>query len=142
MQVNQQFYAPTSSYYGQQQQMTTTTGQTSQSTQSYAATQAGGASTSGTAQTSQTSISDMLAAASERVLERCGLEYDETAGMYYDANSALYYDQVHTILYRMLWEGESLIIFSLSRYMYVVLWGQVYMYMYLMYSKLVKVVTH
>jgi hypothetical protein len=36
----------------------------------------------------------MLAAASERVLERCGLEYDETAGMYYDANSALFYDQV------------------------------------------------
>lgn len=36
----------------------------------------------------------MLAAASERVLERCGLEYDEMAGMYYDANSALYYDQV------------------------------------------------
>ena len=37
----------------------------------------------------------MLAAASERVLERCGLEYDDTAGMYYDANSALYYDQVY-----------------------------------------------
>ena len=91
MQVNQQFYAPTSSYYGQQQQSTATTGQ---STQSYAATQVDGASTSRTGQTSQTSISDMLAAASERVLERCGLEYDETAGMYYDANSALYYDQV------------------------------------------------
>ena len=87
--MNQQFYAPTSSYYGQQQATTTaTTGQTSQS---YAV---GEASTSGAGQTSQTSISDMLAAASERVLERCGLEYDETAGMYYDANSALYYDQV------------------------------------------------
>ena len=91
-QVNQQFYAPTTSYYGQQQATTTaTTGQTSQSSQSYAV---GEASTSGAGQTSQTSISDMLAAASERVLERCGLEYDETAGMYYDANSALYYDQV------------------------------------------------
>ena len=56
----------------------------------------GEASTCGAGQTSQTSISDMLAAASERVLERCGLEYDETAGMYYDANSALYYDQVYT----------------------------------------------
>ena len=94
-QVNQQFYAPTSSYYGQQQQTTAaTTGQTSQTSQSYAAAQMGGVSTSGTGQTSQTNISDMLAAASERVLERCGLEYDETAGMYYDANSALYYDQV------------------------------------------------
>ena len=37
---------------------------------------------------------DMFAAASERVLERCGLEYDAVAGMYYDANSAPYYDQV------------------------------------------------
>ena len=95
-QVNQQFYAPTSSYYGQQQ-ATATTGQTSLSNQAYAAaqsTQVGGASTSRTGQTSQTSISDMLAAASEQVLERCGLEYDEMAGMYYDANSALYYDQV------------------------------------------------
>ena len=89
-QVNQQFYAPTSSYYGQQQ-AAATTGQTSQSNQAYAATQA---STSRSGQTSQASISDMLAAASERVLERCGLEYDEMAGMYYDANSALYYDQV------------------------------------------------
>ena len=90
--MNQQFYAPTSSYYGQQQATTTTiTCQTNQSSQSYAV---GEASTSGAGQTSQTSISDMLAAASERVLERCGLEYDETAGMYYDANSALYYDQV------------------------------------------------
>ena len=95
-QVNQQFCAPTSSYYGQQQ-ATATIGQTSQSSQAYAAaqsTQVDGASTSGTGQTSQASISDMLAAASERVLERCGLEYDEMAGMYYDANSALYYDQV------------------------------------------------
>ena len=92
-QVNQQFYAPTSSYYGQQQ-ATATTGQTSQSYAAAQPTQAGGASTSGTGQTSQASISDMLAAASERVLERCGLEYDEMAGMYYDANSALYYDQV------------------------------------------------
>ena len=77
VQVNQQFYAPTSS------------------SQSYGG---GEASTSGTGQTSQTSISDMLAAASERVLERCGLEYDETAGMYYDANSALFYDQVCIII--------------------------------------------
>ena len=61
-------------------------------------------STSQTGQTSQASISDMLAAASERVMERCGLEYDETAGMYYDANSALYYDQVCTCMCR---GGES-----------------------------------
>ena len=101
VQVNQQYYAPTQSYYGQQQS-TATTGQTSQSSQAYAvaqSTQVGGVSTSGTGQTSQTSISDMLAAASERVLERCGLEYDEMAGMYYDANSALYYDQV--------WGGDA-----------------------------------
>jgi hypothetical protein len=98
--VNQQFYAPTSSYYSQQATTTAATDQTSQSslTQSYA----GG----GAGQASQTSISDVLAAASERVLDRCGLEYDETAGMYYDANSALFYDQVCIIL----WAGRSLII--------------------------------
>ena len=90
LQVNQQFYAPTSSYYPQQ--ATSTTVATDQSSQSYGGGEA--SSTSGAGQTSQTSISDMLAAASERVLERCGLEYDETAGMYYDANSALFYDQV------------------------------------------------
>lgn len=94
-QIHQLFYAPTSSYYDQQQ-TTAQTGQTSQSSQAYSAAQStqgdGGASTG---QASQTSISDMLAAASERVLERCGLEYDDTAGMYYDANSALYYDQVY-----------------------------------------------
>jgi hypothetical protein len=102
LQVNQQFYGPTSSYYSQQATATAATDQTSQSslTQSYAG---GGASTSGAGQTSQTSISDMLAAASERVLERCSLEYDETAGMYYDANSALFYDQVCMVI--VLWQG-------------------------------------
>ena len=92
--MNQQFYAPTSSYYPQQ--ATTTAAATDQSSQSYGGGEA--SSTSGAGQTSQTSISDMLAAASERVLERCGLEYDETAGMYYDANSALFYDQVCIII--------------------------------------------
>jgi hypothetical protein len=95
LQVNQQFYTPTSSYYTQQVTSTAATDQTGQSSQCYAG---GGASTSGAGQTSQTSISDMLAAASERVLERCGLEYDETAGMYYDTNSALFYDQVCVII--------------------------------------------
>ena len=90
--MNQQFYAPTSSYYPQQ---AATTAAADQSSQSYGG---GEVSTSGTGQTSQTSISDMLAAASERVLERCGLEYDETAGMYYHANSALFYDQVCIII--------------------------------------------
>ena len=85
--MNQQFYAPASSYYGQQTSTTYPSGQTSQSLQ-------GGPYASQAGQTSQASISDMLAVASERVLERCGLEYDEVAGMYYDANSALYYDQV------------------------------------------------
>ena len=88
--MNQQFYAPASSYYGQQ---TSTTYQSCQTNQPQLTIQ-GAPSTSQAGQTSQASISDMLAAASERVLERCGLEYDETAGMYYDANSALYYDQV------------------------------------------------
>ena len=97
MQVNQQFYAPTSSYYPPQ--AAATAAATDQSSQSYVHV-GGGASTSGAGQTSQTStcISDMLAIASERVLERCGLEYDETAGMYYDANSALFYDQVCIII--------------------------------------------
>ena len=90
-QVNQQFYAP-ASYYNQQ----STTSQASQPTYPHTSTHID-SSTSQAGQTSQTSISDMLAAASERVLERCGLEYDETAGMYYDANSALYYDQVHVM---------------------------------------------
>ena len=89
--MNQQFYSPASSYYGQQ--ASTITDHTSQSSQSYAAAQSTLGS-SETGQTSQASISDVLAAASERVLERCGLEYDDMAGMYYDANSALYYDQV------------------------------------------------
>ena len=94
--MNQQFYAPTSSYYPQQ--ATTTATGTDQSSQSYGG---GEASTGGAGPTSgagQTSISDMLATASEQVLERCGLEYGETAGMYYDANSALFYDQVCIII--------------------------------------------
>ena len=91
-QVNQQFYAP-ASYYNQQ----FITSQTSQPTQPLTSTHIE-ASTSQAGQTSQTSISDMLAAASERVLERCSLEYDETAGMCYNANSALYYDQVHVVV--------------------------------------------
>lgn len=43
---------------------------------------------------SQASISDMLAAASDRVSERLGYEYNEGLDMYYDANSGLYYHQV------------------------------------------------
>lgn len=46
-------------------------------------------------QTGQTaSIADMLAAASDRVVERLGYEYSEAMDMYYCGNSGLYYDQV------------------------------------------------
>ena len=45
-------------------------------------------------ESSQPSIADMLAAASDRVVERCGYEYHEGLDMYYDANSGLYYHQV------------------------------------------------
>ena len=44
--------------------------------------------------THQASIADILAAASDRVIERCGYEYNEGLDMYYDANSGLYYHQV------------------------------------------------
>ena len=46
------------------------------------------------AQVSQGSIADVLAAASDRVVERCGYQYNEGLDMYYDANSGLYYHQV------------------------------------------------
>ena len=39
-------------------------------------------------------VAEMLAAASDRVVERCGLSYDDSAGMYYDGNLGLYYDPV------------------------------------------------
>lgn len=51
------------------------------------------------ASASQPSISDMLAAASERVMERCGYEYNEFLDMYYDANSGLYYHQESKLYY-------------------------------------------
>ena len=39
-------------------------------------------------------VAEMLAAASDRVVERCGLSYDDNVGMYFDGNLGLYYDQV------------------------------------------------
>ena len=47
-----------------------------------------------TSRTRQASIADILGAASDRVIERCGYEYNEGLDMYYDANSGLYYHQV------------------------------------------------
>lgn len=44
-----------------------------------------------------TSIADMLAAASDRALDRCGYQYDEYLDMFYDANSNLYYHQVSRV---------------------------------------------
>ena len=45
-------------------------------------------------------VAEMLAAASDRVVERCGLSYDDSAGMYYDSNLGLYYDPVR-------WRGKE-----------------------------------
>lgn len=63
--------------------------------------------TSGADQKSQIIILDMLAAATERLLERCGLEY---AGMYYDANSTLFYDQVYIIISIVGGEAPNIIL--------------------------------
>ena len=59
--------------------------------------------TASTGQTShsgsdQTSIADMLAAASDRVVERCGYQYNEGLDMYYDASNGLYYHQVRVAI--------------------------------------------
>ena len=40
------------------------------------------------------SVAEMLAAASDRVTERCGYSYNDSVGMYYDNRLGLYYDQV------------------------------------------------
>ena len=49
----------------------------------------------GQTSTGQTgSVAEMLAAASDRVVERCGYSYNESVGMYYDNRLGLYYDQV------------------------------------------------
>ena len=47
-----------------------------------------------TAGAGQSNIAESLAAASDRVMERCGYLYNEGLDMYYDAYSGLYYHQV------------------------------------------------
>lgn len=100
--------APSSSYYQANSDQTATNTESSSHISAasttlgyYQASQpqqtaAGGASVEQAAgQIGQTtSIADMLAAASDRVVERCGYEYNEGLDMYYDANSGLYYHQV------------------------------------------------
>ncbi len=39
-------------------------------------------------------IASVLAAASDRVVEKCGYVFDDATGMYYDAGLGLYYHQV------------------------------------------------
>ena len=51
------------------------------------------------------SIADMLAAASDRVVERLGYEYSEAMDMYYCGSSGLYYDQV--CVYEILVHKET-----------------------------------
>ena len=75
-QLTQQYYAPSTAY--DYQQTSQTTSETSQ--------------TSNTSKT--TSIADMLAAVSDKAIERSGMEYHDTMGMYFDVNRGLYYDQV------------------------------------------------
>lgn len=102
MQSTQQFLAPSSYYQGVQGGEGVQAGSsadTSQQVSQYAG-QAGSAELHQPAeaslpgQTSQTSIADMLAAASDRVVERLGYEYSEAMDMYYCGSSGLYYDQV------------------------------------------------
>ena len=72
-----------------QEYYTGTEGQTSQPLQQQQQQQQQASSTA-----AQPSIADVLAAASDRVVERCGYEYNEGLDMFYDANSGLYYHQV------------------------------------------------
>ena len=62
----------------------------SQPSQDYSTAQ----STGQTSAAPTASIADVLAAVSDRALDRCGYQYDEYLDMFYDASSNLYYHQV------------------------------------------------